>query len=116
VFKRNDGSETVLSLSTAGPLALVEDGDIISIDVLSQSIDLKVSHEEMQWRSAAWAPPSLPLTQVRWFATALLYLCACIELWSDHYGITESEAVRADRAALCSESTRNTSRPRTTAR
>ena len=55
----------MLSLALAGPLALVEDGDIIAIDVLSQSIDVRVPHEELKKRSESWTPPSLPLTQVR---------------------------------------------------
>ena len=56
----------MLSFANAGPLALVEDGDIIAIDVLSQSIDLRVPHDEMKRRSESWTPPSLPLTQVRY--------------------------------------------------
>merc|ERR1719284_719072 len=33
--------------ATGGPLALVEDGDVISIDVTQQTIDLQVSQEEL---------------------------------------------------------------------
>lgn len=51
--------------ATGGPLALVEDGDVIAIDVLSQTIDIRVTPEVMKARSAAWAPPSLPLTKTR---------------------------------------------------
>ena len=51
--------------ATGGPLALVQDGDVISIDVLSQTINLNVSAEEIKARSAAWKPPPLPLTRTR---------------------------------------------------
>lgn len=51
--------------ATGGPLALVEDGDIISIDVIAQTIDLEVSLEELTKRSENWKPPPLPLTQTR---------------------------------------------------
>ena len=51
--------------ATGGPLALVEDGDVIAIDVLSQSIDLRVAPEEMKRRAAVWQPPRLPLTLTR---------------------------------------------------
>ena len=51
--------------ATGGPLALVEDGDVIAIDVLSQTIDVRVAPEELKRRSESWTPPSLPLTQTR---------------------------------------------------
>ncbi len=40
-----------------GPIALVRDGDIISIDVATNSINLEVSDEELARRRAAWTPP-----------------------------------------------------------
>lgn len=39
-----------------GPIALVEEGDKISIDVRSHSIDLLVSDEELERRRANWKP------------------------------------------------------------
>ena len=41
-----------------GPLALVRNGDIISVDVPARSIHLQVSDEELAARRAAWTPPS----------------------------------------------------------
>jgi dihydroxy-acid dehydratase len=41
-----------------GPLALVRNGDIISIDVAARSIHLAVSEEELALRRAAWRPPA----------------------------------------------------------
>ena len=38
------------------PIALVEEGDIISIDIPGHSIEVKVSDEEMARRRAAWTP------------------------------------------------------------
>jgi dihydroxy-acid dehydratase len=40
-----------------GPLALVQNGDLISIDIAARSIELKVSDEELARRKAAWVPP-----------------------------------------------------------
>merc|ERR1739841_371001 len=41
--------------ATGGPLALVEDGDVIAIDVLSQTIDIRVAPEELKRRPALGA-------------------------------------------------------------
>jgi dihydroxy-acid dehydratase len=40
-----------------GPLALVENGDIISLDVDARTINLDISDEEMAKRRAAWKAP-----------------------------------------------------------
>lgn len=40
-----------------GPLALVHNGDIISVDVAARRIELKISDEEMAARRTAWQPP-----------------------------------------------------------
>jgi len=40
-----------------GPLALVRDGDIISLDVPGRRIDLKIPDDELNRRRAAWTPP-----------------------------------------------------------
>ncbi|HXE80850.1 MAG TPA: L-arabinonate dehydratase [Vicinamibacterales bacterium] len=40
-----------------GPLALVRDGDLITLDVLSRRLDLQVGEEELARRRAAWTPP-----------------------------------------------------------
>ena len=40
-----------------GPLALVENGDLISIDIDQRSINLDVSDAELDRRRAAWRPP-----------------------------------------------------------
>jgi dihydroxy-acid dehydratase len=40
-----------------GPLAVVEDGDMIEIDIPNRSIRLDISDEELQKRLAAWQPP-----------------------------------------------------------
>jgi dihydroxy-acid dehydratase len=41
-----------------GPIALVENGDIISIDAEAGTIDLEVAPEELERRRAAWKPRS----------------------------------------------------------
>ena len=42
--------------AVGGPIALVEEGDIISIDIDNHSINLKISDEEMAARKANWQP------------------------------------------------------------
>jgi dihydroxy-acid dehydratase len=41
-----------------GPLAFVQDGDIIELDVPARTLTLKVSDEELARRRAAWRPPA----------------------------------------------------------
>lgn len=41
-----------------GPLAALRDGDVIEIDVLGRSIDVRLSDAELEGRLAAWTPPA----------------------------------------------------------
>jgi dihydroxy-acid dehydratase len=43
--------------AVGGPLALVRDGDVIAIDAVAETIDLRVPEEELARRRAAWQPP-----------------------------------------------------------
>ena len=40
-----------------GPIALIEDGDIIDIDIPNRKLELRVSDEELAKRRAAWVKP-----------------------------------------------------------
>ena len=42
--------------AVGGPIALVKDGDIIEIDIPANTINLKISDEEMAKRKAEWQP------------------------------------------------------------
>ena len=42
--------------AVGGPIALVEEGDMIAIDIDNCSLELKVSDEELAKRKAAWVP------------------------------------------------------------
>ncbi len=42
--------------AVGGPIALVEEGDIISIDIPNNKLDMKVSDEELAARRAKWQP------------------------------------------------------------
>ena len=42
--------------AVGGPIALVQEGDIISIDIPNRKLDVKVSDEEMAKRREAWQP------------------------------------------------------------
>lgn len=46
-----------------GPIALVEDGDTIFVDAVSNTIELHISPEEMERRRKAWTAPPLKVTQ-----------------------------------------------------
>jgi dihydroxy-acid dehydratase len=41
-----------------GPLALVEEGDLITLDAEARRLDLQVSSEELAARRARWTPPT----------------------------------------------------------
>ena len=50
-------SDTLLpEAAMGGPIALVEEGDIISIDIDACKLMLKVSDEELEARRAKWQP------------------------------------------------------------
>lgn len=42
--------------AVGGPIALVENGDIIEIDIMANQINVKLSEEELAKRRAAWTP------------------------------------------------------------
>jgi len=46
-----------------GPIALVEDGDTITIDANTRSIDVEVDPTELNERRTAWTPPPLKATR-----------------------------------------------------
>ena len=46
-----------------GPIALVENGDTISIDATTRSITVDISDEEMERRRSAWTAPPLKATR-----------------------------------------------------
>ena len=41
-----------------GPLAFVQDGDIIEMDVAERRLEVRVNDEELSRRRAAWTPPA----------------------------------------------------------
>lgn len=46
-----------------GPIALVQDGDIIAVDAIKNVIELRVSPEELEKRRVAWVAPPLKVSQ-----------------------------------------------------
>jgi dihydroxy-acid dehydratase len=46
--------------AAGGPLALVRDGDVISLDSAGRRLDLKVDEAELGRRRAEWKPPNKP--------------------------------------------------------
>ena len=49
--------------AVGGPIALIEEGDIISIDINANKLDVKVSDEELARRKAAWKPRKPRVTE-----------------------------------------------------
>ncbi len=47
--------------AAAGPLALVEEGDMITLDVAERRLEIEVSEQDLEARRAAWSPPSPPM-------------------------------------------------------
>eukprot|EP00932_Pfiesteria_piscicida_P005294 SRR837773.15203.p1 GENE.SRR837773.15203~~SRR837773.15203.p1 ORF type:complete len:495 (-),score=205.17 SRR837773.15203:54-1409(-) len=43
-----------------GPIALIENGDEITVDAVKMALDIKVPEDELARRRAAWKPPPLP--------------------------------------------------------
>ena len=46
-----------------GPLALVQDGDLIELNVPERRLNLLISHDEMARRKAAWVTPEPRFTR-----------------------------------------------------
>jgi L-arabonate dehydrase len=51
---------TAPEAALGGPLALVQDGDMVELDVAGRRLHLDVSEAELAKRRAAWTPPKLP--------------------------------------------------------
>lgn len=49
---------TAPEAAAGGPLALVQNGDMITLDVPARTLTLHVSDEELERRRAAWQPPA----------------------------------------------------------
>ena len=60
--------------AVGGPLALVQDGDMIELDVANRSLNIDVSEEELKRRHAAWKPraPSTDRGYVRMYIDHVL--------------------------------------------
>ena len=57
-FARGPGiCQVTPEAAVGGPLALVEDGDLIEIDITRKQLNLKVPDEELLRRRAKWQPP-----------------------------------------------------------
>lgn len=66
MFIRSHGfciGHVVPEAQLGGPIALVQDGDTISIDAVSNTIELHVSPEELAKRRESWVAPPLKVTQ-----------------------------------------------------
>ncbi len=48
--------------ASGGPIGIIQEGDIISIDIPNCTLDLKISDEEFAKRMAAFTPKTKPLS------------------------------------------------------
>ncbi len=46
--------------AVGGPLALVQTGDIMVLDIETRTLNVELSNDELARRRAAWTPPSIP--------------------------------------------------------
>jgi dihydroxy-acid dehydratase len=53
---------TAPEAAEGGPLALVQNGDMIAVDVPARTMHLEVSDEELAARRAVWVKPDMPIT------------------------------------------------------
>ena len=53
---------TTPEAAEGGPLALVQNGDLITLDVHARSLHLHVDDAELAKRRANWQPPQPPMT------------------------------------------------------
>ena len=49
--------------AVGGPVAVVQNGDVITIDAEKNRIDMDVSDEEISRRLSLWKPPRMPVTR-----------------------------------------------------
>ena len=54
--------------AVGGPLALVQNGDMIELDVAGRRLHLDVPEDELERRRQAWSPPSMPHSPSRGYA------------------------------------------------
>jgi dihydroxy-acid dehydratase len=52
--------------AAGGPLALVQNGDLIELDVAKRKLHLHVSEDELAKRRRAWKPPKAPMARGYW--------------------------------------------------
>ena len=52
--------------ASGGPIALVETGDLITLDVGRRSLDVHVGDDTLAQRRAQWTPPPVPMPQSGW--------------------------------------------------
>ncbi|MCA3252142.1 MAG: dihydroxy-acid dehydratase [Rubrivivax sp.] len=57
---------TAPEAAAGGPLALVRNGDLVTLDVPARSLHLHVDDAELERRRAAWQPPTPPLASGYW--------------------------------------------------
>jgi L-arabonate dehydrase len=57
---------TAPEAAAGGPLAIVQNGDIVELNVPKRLLHLHISDEEMKRRLAAWTPPKPPMDSGYW--------------------------------------------------
>ena len=73
---------TAPEAAAGGPLALVQNGDLIELNVPKRSLHLHVSDEELARRKALWKPPRPKLDSGYWklYIDHVLQADECVDL------------------------------------
>lgn len=73
-----------------GPLALIRDGDVISIDIPGRRLDVELSEDELERRRSAWRKPERKLTGVLGRYVASVLGAETGAVLADPFGCTRS--------------------------
>lgn len=70
---------------TGGPIALVRDGDIITLDAVKNTIEFEVSDEELKQRKSEWKAPELKVKRGVLYKYAKTVSCASVGCVTDEF-------------------------------
>jgi dihydroxy-acid dehydratase len=68
-----------------GPIALVQNGDIIELNAEANTITIKISDEELNERKAKWQQPELKIKRGALYKYARMVSCASVGCVTDEF-------------------------------
>ena len=88
---------TAPEAAVGGPLALVETGDEIELDVEGRSLHLHVTDEELARRKEHWKPPQPPLDR-GWYRSTSNTFCRRMKVWTSTFCVAAAGLRTFERA------------------